>query len=125
MSQDVVADGLNKAMNAKRAGKSSIKLKHYSKFLLSVLAIGKLKGYIEDYKINEKELEVILGPKLNYCGAVKPRYSVNADEIIKYVKRYLPARNMGVVIVSTSKGIMTHQTAIEKKIGGSIIAYFY
>lgn len=125
MSQDIVADGLNKIMNAKRASKSSVKLRHYSKFLLSVLAIGKLRGYIEEYKIEGKQLEVSIGNKFNYCGAVKPRYSVRADEIIKYVRRYLPARDMGVLVISTSKGIMTHHTAIEKKIGGSVIAYFY
>lgn len=124
MNQDIVANALNQIMNAKRASKNSLKLKRHSKFLLSILAIGKLKGYIKDYRISGRELEVEIG-KLNYCIAVKPRYLVKADEIMKYVRRYLPARNMGVVIISTSKGIMTHHTAMEKRLGGSIIAYFY
>ena len=92
--------------------------------MIDVLAIGKLKGYIKDYKFEEKILIVNLG-RLNVCKAVKPRYVVKADNIIKYMKRYLPARDMGSLIISTSKGLMTHQTAIEKNIGGSIIAYFY
>jgi len=124
MSQDIVADGLNQIMNAKRAGKNSVKLSRYSKVLVSVLAIGKLKGYIDSYKVEGTELLVKFG-KLNFCMAVKPRYLVKANEIDRYVRRYLPARGMGMVLVSTSQGLMTHQTADDKNLGGSIIAYFY
>ena len=124
MSQDIVSDALNQIMNAKKAGHNSVNIKKSSRFLIDVLAIGKLKGYIKDYKFEEKILIVNLG-RLNVCKAVKPRYVVKADNIIKYMRRYLPARDMGSLIISTSKGLMTHQTAIEKNIGGSIIAYFY
>lgn len=125
MSHDIVADVLNEIMNAKRAGIRQIKVKHHSKFLLSILSIGTLRNYIKSFHVNGKELEIELGDKLNACLAIKPRYMVTADEIMKYVRRYLPSRNMGIVIVSTSQGLMTHHTAIEKNVGGSIIAYFY
>jgi small subunit ribosomal protein S8 len=124
MSQDIVADGINMMMNAKRARKSFVVLKKHSKLLLAILAIGKLKGYVKDYKVKENELKVDFG-KLNACKAVKPRYIVKSNTIGKYVRRYLPARDLGVVIVSTSQGLMTHQTAVEKNLGGSVIAYFY
>ncbi len=124
MSQDIVADALNQIMNAKKASKSSVKIKRHSKFLISVLAIGKLKGYVKDYSTEEDGLSIEFG-KLNMCRAVKPRYIVKTRDIDKYVRRYLPARNMGTIIISTSKGIMTHQTALDKNLGGSIIAYFY
>ncbi len=124
MSQDIVADALNQVMNAKRARKSSVVVKKHSKVLLGVLAIGKLKGYIKSYKVDGNDLKIEFG-KLNYCKAVKPRYIVKADTIDKYVRRYLPARDMGFVIISTNQGLMTHQTAEEKNIGGSVIAYFY
>lgn len=124
MSQDKVADGLNQMMNAKIAGKKIVKISMHSKVLVSVLAIGKLKGYISNYNLEGKELKVTLG-KLNFCRAVKPRYIVKVRDIEKYVRRYLPARGMGIVLISTSQGLMTHQTAQEKNLGGSIIAYFY
>lgn len=124
MSQDIVADGLNQIMNAKRARKNSVVLRKHSKFLLSVLAIGKLRGYIKDYKVDGTTLKIEFG-KLNFCKAVKPRYMVKNRMVNKYVRRYLPARDMGVLIISTSQGLMTHQKVEEKKIGGSIIAYFY
>ena len=125
MSQDIVSDTLNQIMNAKRAGKSSVSMKKHSKFLLSVLAIGKLKGYIRSFQINGKNLDIEIEDKLNACFAVKPRYLTQVDRIMKYVRRYLPSRNMGVLIISTSSGLITHQTAIEKGIGGAVIAYFY
>lgn len=125
MSQDIIADTLNQIMNAKKAGKSSVSVMRHSKFLLSVLAIGKLKGYIRSFQVTGRTLDIEIGDKLNACLAVKPRYLAKVDSIMKYVRRYLPSRDMGVLIISTSKGLMTHQTALEKNIGGSIIAYFY
>ncbi len=124
MSQDIVSDALNNLMNAKKAGKRTVELKKYSKFLLSILAIAKLKGYVKEYKVESGVLKVEVS-KLNGCQAIKPRYLVSVEEIEKYKKRYLPARNLGIIIISTSHGLMTHQTAEEKKIGGSLIAYIY
>ena len=124
MSQDIVSDGLNRIMNAKRAGKTEVTLKHSSKFLVNVLAIGKLKKYISDYHTTPHGLIVEFG-NFNSCRAVKPRYIVKVGDIDKYMRRYLPAKGMGIIVISTSKGLVTHQTAMEKNIGGSIIAYFY
>lgn len=124
MSQDTVADGLNVIMNAKKAGKKEVHIEMHSKLLLSVLAIGKLKGYIKNYKTEGTKLHVEIG-KLNSCKAIKPRYMVQVDEIEKYITRYLPAKNIGTLIISTSQGLMTHQTALDKNLGGSLIAYMY
>jgi small subunit ribosomal protein S8 len=124
MSQDIVADTLNQLMNAKRAGKKEIEVSHNSKFLLSVLALAKLRGYVKSYKMEEKKLKIEIG-KLNGCKAIKPRFMVQVSDIEKYIKRYLPAKGIGILMVSTSQGLMTHQTALEKNIGGSLIAYMY
>lgn len=124
MSQDTVADALNNIMNANRAGKKDVEIKRHSKLLTSTLAIAKLKGYIKNYKVDGTKLNVEIG-KLNGCNSIKPRFMVHVDEIEKYISRYLPARNLGVLIISTSQGLMTHQTAMEKNIGGSLIAYFF
>ena len=124
MSQDTVADALNQMMNAVRAGKKKVEIKISSKLLLSVLAIAKLKGYIKGYEKQETGVTIELD-KLNACKSVKPRYIVKSGEIEKYVKRYLPAKDIGVLIVSTSQGLMTHQTAEEKNLGGCVIAYMY
>lgn len=124
MSHDLIADALNNIMNGKKAKKKEVVITRYSKVLLEVLKIGKEFGYIEDYKTDGTKLEVVIG-ELNKCNAIKPRHNFKNDEIEKFMKRYLPARDLGVLIVSTNQGIMTHKDAYEKKIGGCVIAYFY
>jgi len=126
MSQDVVADALNQIMNAKRAGKKELEVKRYSNLLLKVLDIAKKQGYVKDYTVNEKEkkLKIKIG-ELNECRAIKPRFNVSVGEIEKYMRRFLPARDFGVIIISSSKGLVTQKEAYEKNIGGALIAYFY
>ena len=126
MSQDVVADGLNMIRNAKKAGKEVVVIKRISNLLIEILKIMKQKGALKRYKINpkEKSLEVTIGD-LFECKAIKPRFSVGKKDVEKYRRRYLPARNIGILIISTNKGLMTHEEAQEEQLGGSLIAYFY
>lgn len=124
MSRDIISDILNQIMNAKKASKNHIVVKMHSKPLLSILALVKLKGYIKDYFVDGVKLRIEFG-KINGCNAIKPRFFVKVKDIDKYVKRYLPAKNIGILIISTSHGIMTHHTCQEKNIGGSLLAYFY
>lgn len=125
MSQDIVADGLNQVMNSKRVGKTTVVIKRYSKLLLNLFEMMKAKGHI-DYSVDEETrtvtVEVI---KLNECKAVKPRYYASVDTIEKYMRRFLPSRNFGDLVISTNKGLMNHKDAISSNMGGSVIAYFY
>ncbi len=126
MSHDIVADALNMMKNAKKAKKEVITVKIISNLLIEVLKIMKQKGVVKRYKIDTKakSLEITIG-NLFECNSIKPRFTVKVDQIEKYRKRYLPARDIGTIIVSTSKGLMTHQEALEEKMGGCLIAYFY
>ena len=126
MSQDLVADALNAMRNAKKAGKEIVEVKRISNLLIEVLKIMKQKDAIKKYKIDpkEKSVEITLG-ELSECKAIKPRFTVRKEEIEKYERRYLPARGIGTVIVSTDKGLTTHEEAKEEKVGGCLIAYFY
>jgi len=123
MGQDIISDVLNQIMNAKRARKTNLISKKYSKLLLNILDIMKSNGYI-DYSVEDNTLKITLN-ELNECKAIKPRYSVNKKNIDGYIRRFLPSRNFGYILVSTNKGVMTHNDAKENKIGGSLIAYFY
>ncbi|MCK5043551.1 30S ribosomal protein S8 [Candidatus Pacearchaeota archaeon] len=126
MSQDIVADALNMIKNAKKARKNSIKISRISNLLIEILKIMKQKEAIKKYKINSKEksIDITIGD-LSECRAIKPRFSVNKTQIEKYRRRYLPARNMGTLIISTNNGLMTYEETLEEKIGGCLIAYFY
>lgn len=126
MSHDIVADALNMIRNAKKARKETIQISRISNLLIEVLKIMKQEGAIKKYKIDSKEktLSVTIGD-LSDCKAIKPRFSCNIEQIEKYRRRYLPARNMGTMILSTNKGLITHKEAQEENIGGCVLAYFY
>jgi len=125
MSQDIVSDGLNQIMNARRIEKREFIIRRYSKVLLNLFEMMKEKGHI-DYEVNEEEKTVkVKILRLNECRAIKPRYYASVDGIEKYLRRFLPSRNFGSLVISTNKGLMNHKEALANKIGGSVIAYFY
>ncbi len=126
MSQDITADALNMIQNARKADKEEVIVKRISNLLIEILKIMKQEGAIKKYKINvkDKTLKITLGDLVK-CNSIKPRFSVNKEQIEKYRRRYLPARKIGTMIVSTNKGLVTHEEAQKEQIGGCLIAYFY
>jgi small subunit ribosomal protein S8 len=56
---------------------------------------------------------------------VKPRYQIKKDEFERFEKRFLPARGFGIIIISTVKGLMTHEQAKQLNLGGTLISYCY
>ncbi len=126
MSQDIIADALNIIKNAKKSGKENVEIDRISNLLIEILKIMKQKEAIKKYKINSKKksVEITIG-KLSECRSIKPRFTVDKSQIERYRRRYLPSRNIGTIIISTNKGLMTHEEAQEEKIGGCLIAFFY
>lgn len=126
MSHDIVADALNMMKNAQKAKKETIKINRISNLLIEVLKIMKQEKAIKKYRIDAKEKSITLTiGELAECKAIKPRFSCDKTQIEKYRRRYLPARNLGILILSTNKGLMTHKEAQNENIGGCVIAYFY
>ena len=70
-------------------------------------------------------IKVNLLGHINGCGVIKPHFSVKKDNFEKFEKRYLPAKDFGIILVSTPQGIMTHNEAKEKSIGGRLLSYCY
>ncbi|MCW1300910.1 MAG: 30S ribosomal protein S8 [Candidatus Nanoarchaeia archaeon] len=129
MRMDPLADLLNEIKIADRIGKREVEFKPASKLIQSILTIMKEHKYIEDFEVINDErggvVKVKLRGRINNCNVIKPRYFCKLDEFEKYEKRYLLSRDFGILIVSTSKGIMTHREAKEKGIGGVLVAYVY
>jgi small subunit ribosomal protein S8 len=125
---DPIADALNKINNAENAAKHVCILNH-SRFLEKIINLLKNEGYIKNYKIiNKKPVKQILvnlDGSINKCKAIKPRHAVKKDDFEKFEKSYLISRDVGLLIVSTTDGVLTHRTAKQKKIGGRLIAYVY
>ena len=126
---DPLANAMSHVLNCERKSLKTCTVKNASKFLNSVFTILKGKDYIKEFKSVKTQrgefLEIELGGKINKCGVIKPRFSVKKNEYEKFEKRYLPAHDFGIIIVSTPKGLMTHKEAVEKGLGGKLIAYCY
>jgi small subunit ribosomal protein S8 len=129
MLNDPLASALSKIMNAEKVGKQEVTIKPVSKVLKKVFEIMQDHHYLGEVKEEEDGkgnfFVINLLGKLNNCGSIKPRFSVTLDTYEKFEKRYLPARGFGFIIISTSQGMMTHEQAKEKKLGGKLIAYCY
>jgi len=89
----------------------------------------KEKGYIGNFEFIQDgrggKFKVELKGKIIDCNAIKPRFSVKVDEFEKWEKRYLPAYNVGILILTTNKGVIDHSKAKELRVGGKLLCYVY
>lgn len=115
--------------NAEFSGKLSCELKPASKLVGEVLRVMQEEGYISGFEYVDDVpggmYTVDLAGKVNESKAVKPRFETTKEEYEKWEKRFLPARNFGTLIVTTSSGVMGHRDAKEQGIGGQLLAYVY
>jgi small subunit ribosomal protein S8 len=47
------------------------------------------------------------------------------NEFELWEKKFLPSREVGILVVSTSRGVLSHREAKEKGIGGKLLAFVY
>ncbi len=129
MLNDTLANALSTILNSEKIGKSSCLVSPSSTMIKNILNLLNEEGYIGKYEEVTKEkgavLNVNLIGKVNNCSVIKPRFTVKRDGFEKFEKRFLLADGFGVIIVSTSQGMMTHEQAKKKKIGGKLIAFCY
>ena len=126
---NTIADGMSALKNAGDTGKSEVIIEPASKLLGAMLRIMQDAGYIAGFEFIEDgrggQLKVHLTGKINKCGAICPRFSVQLDEMEYWEKQYLPGKNFGLMILSTSRGVMSHVQARRESIGGELLGYVY
>ncbi|MFC1801124.1 30S ribosomal protein S8 [Nanoarchaeota archaeon] len=126
---DPLASCLSKIMNAEKIGRRECTIRPASKEIKKVLTILNENGYLGKFKAVDDGkggfLVLNLLGNINKCGVIKPRFSSKKNEFEKWENRYLPAKDFGLIIVSTPKGYMLHSEAKEKGTGGKLIAYCY
>jgi len=126
---DPLANVLSFIKNYENLGRTVLWTANNSKVIRKILSIFHEEGFLGDIKEIEdqkgKVLEVNLLGKINNVGVIKPRFSIKKSDFEKFEKRFLPARGFGILILSTSQGIMTNTQAKEKGIGGKLLCYCY
>ena len=127
---DPIADMLTRIRNGSRARHSEITLPA-SRTKRAIAEILREEGFIEDFEEARDGAHPTLRLKLKYVGKVpvisglkrvsKPGLRVYATKTD--IPRVLGG--LGVVIVSTSHGIMTGQRARQAQLGGEVLAYVW
>jgi len=88
-----------------------------------------LNGYVGEFEFVDDgrsgKFKVQLLGRINKCGAIRPRFSIKLDDFENWEKKFLPSREVGLIIISTSKGALSHKEAKEKHIGGKLLAFVY
>ncbi|KAI1750001.1 40S ribosomal protein S22-like protein [Xylaria castorea] len=125
----ILADAMNSVNNADRMGKRQVMIRPASKVTVEFLNIMQKHGYIGEFEIVDDhrsgKIVVQLNGRLNKCGVISPRYNVKISQMEKWVTKLLPARQFGHIVLTTSAGVMDHNTARRKHVSGKILGFFY
>lgn len=137
MTTNLIADMLIRIKNTYLNKQSSVIIK-YTKINLQIIKILLKKNYINNFEIYIKNSSYkIIKIYLKYKG-----WWIKKPYLTKFLQISKPGRkiyfkyknfknkinildyNLGIAIISTSSGILTHKEAIKLKIGGEILCYF-
>ncbi|MCX7857387.1 MAG: 30S ribosomal protein S8 [Deltaproteobacteria bacterium] len=129
---DPIADMLTRMRNGIKARHESVDVP-YSNLKIGILKILKDEGYIKNYKVfvDEKKKRLI---------KIYLNYDENGESVISGLKRiskpgrrvYVGAtdaqkmkKNVGFVVLSTSKGIISDVEARKKNVGGEALLHIW
>lgn len=129
-STDPIADLLTRIRNAALVGKNEIRVPS-SKLKKVVAEQLKANNYLEDVKVEAAKPRDVLVVTIN-----KPGENCNINEITRLSKPgrrvYVKADEIpkvrsgrGLVLVSTSKGVITGQEAAKQRLGGELLLKVY
>jgi small subunit ribosomal protein S8 len=104
---DPLSNALTNMRNNEMQGNKRCTISPASKMIGHVLRTMQKEGYIGEFEFVDDgkagQFIVELEGNINKCGVIKPRHAIKNDEFEKFEKRYLPAKNFGVIIMTTQK----------------------
>jgi small subunit ribosomal protein S8 len=124
---DPIADLLTRVRNATRVHKKDFFVP-YSKMKNDIVSILKKEGYIEHYDLDHTEVHPRLKITPRYVGkksAVTGLRRISRPGLRRYVSSQEIPRvlgDMGISIISTSRGVLTGHEARRQKLGGELLA---
>ena len=128
---DTIADMLTRIRNANSMRYNEVNVPA-SNLKISLAKILKEEGFIEDYKIENDNVQGTIVITLKY-GQNKERVITGLKRISKPGLRvYAKAgevpkvlNGLGIAIISTSKGVMTDKEARKENLGGEVLCYIW
>ena len=128
MKHDPLADMFYVIWNTEKVGHKSC-IVPASEMIKNILMVMQKHGFIGSFEFMEDghggKMCVELIGCINMARAIKPRFAVQKGAFEKWETRYLPAKGVGIIILSTPTGIMTHEEAKKQNIGGRLLGYVY
>lgn len=127
MVNDIIADSLTRLRNASMR-RLEVTTLYYAKIVVSILEVFKAKGFIKDYNIINKENKQFISVQLAYNERGLSVIS-EIKRISKPGRRVYKGRNelkkfkngYGVIVVSTSKGVIANEVAYKENLGGEAL----
>ena len=132
MVTDTISDMLTRIRNANMVKHQIVQIP-VTKMSIAIAGILKEEGFIEDFSKFEEDNRHYLLLSLKYMGKSRQPVISKIKRISKpglrvYSKsNNLPKvlENLGIAILSTSKGVMTNLKAKELGIGGEVLCYIW
>lgn len=127
---DPIADMLTRIRNANQQRHETVVVPA-SNLKVSIAEILKSEGFIKDYKVEGEVASKAITITLKYKGnerVISGLKRISKPGLRTYVKvNEIPKvlNGLGIVILSTSQGIMTDKEARAKQIGGEVLAYIW
>lgn len=128
MKHDPLADMFSALKNAEKMGNNECHVS-VSRLIGEALRVMEEKKYIGKFELvpgdRGQAFKVQLLGKINDCNVIRPRFSVKNREMIKWEKRFLPSAGIGILIITTPKGVMDHNNVKEDGTGGKLLGFVY
>ena len=132
MVTDTISDMLTRIRNANMV-KHQIVQVPATKMSVAIVKILKSEGFIQDFETYEEDNKNYLLLSLKYIGKSRQRVICKIERVSKPGLRvYASSKrlpvildNLGIAILSTSKGVMTNLKAKELGIGGEVLCYIW
>lgn len=127
MVNDIIADSLTRIRNASMR-RLEVTTLYYAQIVVSILEVFKTKGFIKDYKVNDKDGKQSIMVQLAYDERGKSVIN-EIKRISKPGRRVYKARSelkrfkngYGTIVVSTSKGVIGNDEAYKANVGGEAL----
>jgi len=127
MQTDPIADMLTRIRNGQVARMSRVDIPK-SKLKVHIAEILKAEGFIEDFREVSDKKQGLIEVKLRYDSERTPVIQGIQRVSTPGLRRYMPAKDipkvrngLGVLIMTTSKGLMTDRAAREANVGGEAL----